>query len=303
MAQGTRKPILISGAGIASLLFAQALRRASIPFLIFERDSSISFRAQGYRLRLSALGIEAVENVLDAADFQRFWDTCGKTGGAGFAGIEAISGEVQSFEAPASTKAESSSPRAPPEDLMSRDGKVVGIARGEMRKLFMLGCEPFIRWAHSVKGYRLTASGVRAVFADGSESEEGDMLVAGDGISSSVAKQVSEGKLKVYDTGARGIHGQAPTAAFKGLGEGVWRIADDSRPDGKVFLMTNVRSGDMENPDIEFGWTLGAQPGIIQIPNNDHTIIGKPAADIAKALTAKWHPRLQPLFDQMIESE
>ena len=302
MAQGTRKPILISGAGIASLLFAQALRRASIPFLIFERDSSISFRAQGYRLRLSSQGIEAVENVLDPAAFQRFWDTCGKTGGAGFSGIEAISGEVQSFEAPASTEPENPE-RAPREDLMSRDGKVVGIARGEMRKLFMSGCEPFILWSHSVKGYRLTASGVHAVFADGSESVEGGMLVAGDGIYSTVAKQVSDGKLKVYDTGARGIHGQAPTAAFKGLGEGVWRIADDSRVDGKVFLMTNVRSGDMDNPDIQFGWTLGAQPGVIRIPNNDHTIIGKPAADIAKFLTAKWHPRLQPLFDEMVESE
>ena len=62
----TPKPILIAGAGIASLLLAQSLRLANIPFRIFERDASFSFRAQGYRLRLSSQGLDAVEGVLDA---------------------------------------------------------------------------------------------------------------------------------------------------------------------------------------------------------------------------------------------
>lgn len=70
MATSTRKPILISGAGLCSLLFAQSLRRASIPFLVFESDSSISFRAQGYRLRLSAEGLDAIESVPGPDDFQ-----------------------------------------------------------------------------------------------------------------------------------------------------------------------------------------------------------------------------------------
>ncbi|KAI4182901.1 MAG: hypothetical protein L6R41_005713, partial [Letrouitia leprolyta] len=95
-----RKPILISGAGISALLFARSLLRASIPFLIFERDQSISFRAQGYRLRLSAEGIAAIESALGPTDFKTFWDKCGKTGGAGFAAIDARSGEIISQETP-----------------------------------------------------------------------------------------------------------------------------------------------------------------------------------------------------------
>lgn len=80
-------------------------------------------------------------------------------------------------------------------------------------------------------------------------------------------------------------------------------MQDDSKPDGKVFVITNVRSGDMDDPNVEFGWTMGAQPGVIKPPNEDYTIVGTPAAKIAKELTAKWHPRLKPLFDEMVEHQ
>ncbi|KAK5625080.1 hypothetical protein RRF57_000796 [Xylaria bambusicola] len=308
MSASARKPILIAGAGVSSLLLAQALRRASIPLRIFERDASITFRAQGYRLRLSNEGLDAIEAVLGPDAFQRFWDVCGKTGGMGFSSINAITGEPLNDPLTAGQGAdkkpeETGEPRGPRETLTSRGGKVVGIARGEMRKQFIDGLEHYIDWSHQVVGYESTASGVRAIFADGSKSVEGDMLIGGEGLYSRVAEQVSEGKLKVYDTGARGIHGQAPTTAFKGLGEGVFRIVDDSKPDGRVFIITNVRSGDMDDPNIEFGWTMGAQPGVIKPPNEDYTITGTVAADIAKSITKDWAPRLQPLFTEMISSE
>ncbi|EHK19398.1 uncharacterized protein TRIVIDRAFT_83203 [Trichoderma virens Gv29-8] len=283
------KPILISGGGLSSLLLAQSLRRSNIPFKIFERDASFTFRAQGYRLRLSTEGLEAIESVLDSQTFQRFWDKCGKTGGNGFTAMDAITGEETEHTAP--------------EALSSRGGKIVGIARGDMRKVFAEGCEEHIEWAKNVIGYELTDSGVVAIFSDGSKSIEGSMLVGGEGIYSKVAKQVSGGRLKVYDTGARGIHGQAPTSAFKGLGEGVFTVRDKTRPDGAVFIITNVRPDQMDDPSVEFGWTMGGQPGVIQVPNDDYSIVGKQAADIAKSLVKNWHPRFKPLFDEMIESE
>jgi 2-polyprenyl-6-methoxyphenol hydroxylase-like FAD-dependent oxidoreductase len=306
MAASTRKPILISGAGICALLLGQSLLRASIPFLIFEQDKSISFRAQGYRLRLSAEGLNAIESVLGPEGFQRFWDRCGKTGGGGFAAIDAITGSKicgPARDEIRGKKAGEEKVKAPIEPLTSRDGKIVGISRGDMRKLFMAGCESFIHWSHHVTSYELTPSGVRAVFADGSKSVEGEVLVGGEGIYSKVAKQLSQGRLRVYDTGARGIHGQAPTTAFKGLGEGVWRLADESNPNGRVFVITNVRPGDMDDPNVQFGWTMGAQPGVIRAPNDNYSLIGTPAAEIAKALTANWHPRFKPLFEEMAESE
>lgn len=281
----TKKPILISGAGLASLLLAQSLRSSNIPFRIFERDASFVFRAQGYRLRLSGEGLDAIESVLEPQLFKRFWDKCGKTGGLGFAAFNAVTGEQTEHKEP--------------ETLSSRGGKVVGISRGDMRAVFAEGCERDIEWSKHVTGYELTEDGVRALFADGTKSVEGSMLVGGEGIYSKVAKQVSGGRLKVYDTAARGIHGQAPSTAFKGLGEGVFRILDDTRPDGPVFLITNVRPGDMDDPNVLFGWTMGGAPGVISAPNNDYTITGKVAADMAKSLTSHWHPRFKPLFDQM----
>ncbi|KAH6625544.1 hypothetical protein C7974DRAFT_396265 [Boeremia exigua] len=291
----TPNPILISGAGVAALLFARSLHRQSIPFIVYERDASIVFRAQGYRLRLSADGLDAIESVLGPEGFERFYNACGKTGGAGSAAIDPLTGETLSSNASSVGS----------EQLSSRDGKVVGISRGDMRKIFMEGLEDSIRWGHHVIGYEKTTHGVRLLFKDGSQSEEGSLIVGGEGVKSAVAGQLSNGAIKVYDLGLRGIHGQAPTSAFRRLGEGVFRVVDDAtQPDGgRVSIITNVRAGDMNNPDINFGWTMVASPGVIQAPNDDYAITGKPAADIAKTLTAHWHERIKPLFNNMIEGE
>ncbi|AEO68179.1 cbeb0848-51a1-497a-95fa-4b320b75ed64 [Thermothielavioides terrestris] len=286
------KPVLIAGAGIASLLLAQSLRQSGIPFRIFERDASFVFRAQGYRLRLSSEGLDAIESVLDAETFQRFWDKCGKTSGSGLKELNAVTGEEIERRV-----------TGPQFALASRDGKVVGAARGVIREIFASGCEDNIEWGKDVTGYELTDDGVRLTFADGTKSVEGSLLVGGEGVHSRVARQLSGGKLKVYDTGARGIHGQAPTTAFKHLGEGVFSFRDETRDSGTVSLITNVRPEDMDNPDIEFGWTMAGQPGVIRPPNDDYTIVGKQAAAIAKSLTEHWHPRVKPLLDNMNEAE
>lgn len=303
------KPVLIAGAGLSSLLLAQPLRRASIPFVIYERDASFAHRGQGYRLRLSSQGLDAIESALGPELFQTFWDKCGKTksvGGRGAAAINATNGTQEQLDAAdaenaSAAKEESQKPSSPPQQnsLGSRDGKIIGISRGDMRKIFMTGCDDFVRWSHKVTGYESTSTGVRLVFADGSKSEEGQMLIGGEGIYSHVGKQLSKGSIKTFDTGARGIHGQAPTTAFRGLGEGVWMLEDYSNPKGKVFVITNVRSGDMDDPDIQFGWTMGSQPGVVKAPGDDYSAYGAVAADIAKELTANWHPRLRSLFDEM----
>lgn len=169
----------------------------------------------------------------------------------------------------------------------------------------MEGCEEFVHWGKHVSSYKLTPSGdgVYAIFSDGTRSEEGCLLVGGEGIKSQVAKQVSGGELKVWDLGARGIHGQAPSTAFQALGEGVFRIVDDSRPDCRVSVITNVRPGDMDDPQVQFGWTMVGSPGAIKAPNDDYSIVGQQVAGLAKELTSKWHERFRPLFEQIVVEE
>lgn len=288
MTKKTQKPILISGGGLSSLLLGQSLLRSKIPFHIFERDTSFVFRAQGYRLRLSSEGLDAVEAVLSPERWADFWSKAGQTAGAGFQIFDAVTGEASDGQALGGSGGPGSS-------LTSRGGKVVGMARGVMRQVFATGLEEHIQWNKKVTGYELTDDGVRAVFADGSKSDEGSLLVAGDGIYSGVAQQVSQGKLKTFDTGARGIHGQAPTAAFKGLGEGVFLI----RQEGGASIITNVRPGEMDDDMVDFGWTMTGAPGIITAPNDDYSIIGETAASIAKDLTKTWDPRFRALIDKM----
>lgn len=134
----TNPPILISGAGLASLLLAQSLRKNRIPFKIFERDGSMSGRGQGYRLRMSDEGLDAIKSVLEPKAWDEFWETCGKTGGAGFVHYDAVSGEVVENKTG--------------ESLASKQSQIVGIARGDMRALFMKGCEEHISWNKRVNG-------------------------------------------------------------------------------------------------------------------------------------------------------
>jgi 2-polyprenyl-6-methoxyphenol hydroxylase-like FAD-dependent oxidoreductase len=153
------------------LLLAQSLKKAGIPFTIFERDASFSFRAQGYRLLLNSDTLDAVESILDAQTFEHFWDKCGKTAGSGFATLNAVTGEEMARVTIGTPGAKVGA------GITGRGGRAIGIARGDMRQVFAEGMEEHIQWSSKVTGYELTGDGVRAVFADGTRSAEGCMLV------------------------------------------------------------------------------------------------------------------------------
>lgn len=283
------RPILLSGGGLASLLLARALLSHNIPFHIYERDASVDVRGQGYRLRLSEEGIDAVESVLDTQSFKKWYDGCSKTGGSGMQSLDAITGEPRQMSTPGGS-------------IQSRGGKIVGTARGWLRKSLLEGLEPYVQWGKHVKAYELVedGQGVVAIFADDTRSPVGSMLIGGDGVRSEIAQQLSEGRLKVFDTGSRLIHGQAPATAYKQMGEGVFALHDESKGRGhKVFCITNIRPEDMDDPNAMLGWTMTGEPGVIQAPNDDFSAVGAPAADIAKSLTREWNDRFKPMFDQM----
>jgi 2-polyprenyl-6-methoxyphenol hydroxylase-like FAD-dependent oxidoreductase len=85
--------VLIVGGGVAGLSLAQGLRKAKIPFHVFEKDSNSDYRAQGYQIRISSEGASALRQNLSCELWDRFEDSCAEyvEGGTEF---DAISGQV-----------------------------------------------------------------------------------------------------------------------------------------------------------------------------------------------------------------
>lgn len=55
----------------------------------------------------------------------------------------------------------------------------------------------------------------------------------------------------------------------------------------------------MNNPDVQLGWTMTGEPGVIQAPNDDIAVGGKVAANLARRLTPNRAERFQPMFQEM----
>ncbi|KFZ23036.1 hypothetical protein V502_02485 [Pseudogymnoascus sp. VKM F-4520 (FW-2644)] len=101
---------------------------------------------------LSSEELDAIESVLRPELFQRFWDTCGETADAGLIAINAVTAE-KIEEAPVMVVGGEGKPMTASQTLASRDGKIVGFSRGEMRRLIMEGCESFVHWSRRVMSY------------------------------------------------------------------------------------------------------------------------------------------------------
>jgi 2-polyprenyl-6-methoxyphenol hydroxylase-like FAD-dependent oxidoreductase len=259
---------------------------------LYERDTAGSSRSQGYRLRLSVDGLTALEQILHPAHFERLRAGCTDLGAGSIEGIDAITMEPKPLAQPGGRGGDRVGPPG--------GGDVVGVDRAFLRKTLFEGIEEVTFFGTQVVGYTLQEDGVVARFADGTTSPLGLLLVGADGVRSVITKQLTKDALKVYDTGARVIHGSSPVSAFEGLGTGVFSIRDDTRESGRIALITNTVR---KQQTASFGWVLVGSPGTFSAPNDDFSVTGKPAADLSRALTAGWHDRLRPIFEGQIDDE
>lgn len=161
------QPILIIGAGISGLTMAQALRKQGIPFRIFERDESNTFRSAGWGLTLN-WSLPTFRSLLPDDLVARLPETYvnGNAFNAGekgtFTFYDLSTGEAK-WKVPASER--------------------IRVSRHRLRDLLLTGVN--VEWNKLLGHVAKDETGVTAYFYDGT-STTGSFLVACDGANSLV---------------------------------------------------------------------------------------------------------------------
>jgi 2-polyprenyl-6-methoxyphenol hydroxylase-like FAD-dependent oxidoreductase len=190
--------IIVIGGGIGGLCLAQGLRRAGRhDVTVYERDSSVRTRMQGYRLRVSPAGEQALRECLPAP----LRDLLTATSNLRLVeGLRVFDERLTPLASP-----QHSDPRGDAPD------KVDAVDRGTLRRVLLAGLDDTVRFGKRFTHCERSGDQVVAHFADG-DRVTGDVLVAADGVNSRVRSRLRPGD-ELRDLGVRGVLSRTPRAA------------------------------------------------------------------------------------------
>ncbi|KAH8895587.1 FAD/NAD(P)-binding domain-containing protein [Thozetella sp. PMI_491] len=161
--------VIIIGGGMSGLVLAQGLKHRNVPFKLFERDPAVS--TKGYRFRLVDDGVDALEKTLPPAVWALLEQTHPESKPPNFLIVDAQSGKQTKY-------------------LPSPQKRSYPIDRPWIQQLLHLGIEEKVQFGKIFERYELLPSGkVRVHFQDNTTAT-GRILVAADGVRSSVRKQM-----------------------------------------------------------------------------------------------------------------
>lgn len=283
-------PVLIIGGGLGGLLLAQGLKTHNIPFQLFERDCAIGARNQGYRIRISDDGIEALAHNLPGSLFDLVKDSCAhqQADNAGtLANLDARTGN--SIEALYNGK----------KGLTERQKwNPLAADRTILRELLMRNLGESLHFGKTFDHYELSEGHITAFFQDGTQFR-GSLLVGADGSYSRVRRQLLP-DYRLVDTEGRLAFGRTPMtpriceqfshkamnglALIKGL--------------GGTMVLENMRFKQIEHvtpPDYVY-WALYLPK---ERPDDSVLLHSSPEDTITmiQDMTRDWHSSFQPLFD------
>ncbi|CUM63825.1 uncharacterized protein PRCAT00001409001 [Priceomyces carsonii] len=190
--------VIIIGGGIGGLALAQGLKSNGIAFHIFERDSNLKERQQGYRLRISSNGRQALRRLLNQSSWNLLLDTSAQLDDIGFWKISAIEGNEEEGKLVRPDKVNSELEK---EKSLKVDREIfrnVVLMNGISSDEITFGKE-FLNYT------RLPDGQIQCFFKDNS-SVTANFLIGADGGKSKVAAQYLP--IEKIDTGIRAIYGK-----------------------------------------------------------------------------------------------
>lgn len=288
MDMSPQKPILIIGGGLAGLSLGQGLKAAGIPFKILERDQAASFRAQGYRIHIDQQGGDALRQLLPPSLFERFEATSAAVipGGHRLDAFSAV--EIPGMGT------------MPPQI-----GESWNVDRTVLRNLLLNGIEEYIEFDKKFKRYRLTEDGAAACFADGSEIR-GSFLVGGDGVNSSVRKQMVP-ECIVLDTEGRAVFGKTLIDATtfdtipSQVNDGICLIVPPEESRMKLFTdvmqfdRTSDATADVDLPMDYIYWVLVFHKSLLSLSSSSPD-----AHALSESLATTFHSSLQQIITSQL---
>ncbi|MGW4485112.1 FAD-dependent oxidoreductase [Amycolatopsis sp. NPDC004368] len=158
--------VIIIGAGMGGLSLAQGLRKAGVPFEIYERDAALDARPQGYRLHIDSVGNDALRAVLPHNLYELFRATAQQVLARNVVYDEKLR-HVEDLP------------------LVGRDPHL-NVNRFTVRQILQHGLR--INFGKRFTHYEADGDGVTAHFTDGT-SARGELLVGADGVNSPVRRQ------------------------------------------------------------------------------------------------------------------
>lgn len=295
----SQKPILIIGAGLAGLSLGQALKQASIPFRIFERDQAAFFRAQGYRIRIDQRGGDALQRLLPAHLFRRFEASCAHVipGGHRFdtVNLDKLTGG----------------------NMPPQIGNAWNADRTVLRNLLLTGLENCIDFDKNIESYDFSHDGVIVNFADGSKVS-GSLLIGADGVRSHIRRQMLPNSITL-DTEGRAVFGKTLINSetfntvppdFK---DGICMAIPPSEPRMKLFCDAMIFNRDSDSdsdsdlypplnlPQDYIYWVLVFHKSCTDTLKPDTKLLSlspSESAKLADTLTATWHDSIRAIITQ-----
>lgn len=283
--------VMVIGGGIGGLCLAHGLRRAGVAVTVFERDASPAERRQGYRLRISPEGEQALRDCLPAAVYRLLADTGNRCYGS-----------------PIATYDERLTPLWTPRFQDPRGNapdKLDALDRVTFRHALLTGLDQVIRYGQRFERYRENADGtVTAFFADG-QSHTADLLVAADGVNSRVRAQAAP-DLGPTDLGVRTVFSRIRrSSAVRGGVPARLRhrfsyvIGSDGYHLGLAPMQFRSRPEQHGLPPAEdyFMAVFDTHRDELALPDNTFlALTGGELCALVTRRTARWHPELRGLF-------